>query len=302
MFFTPKSSLNANINAFFNDMPYFYAYNTDIWITIVVISLVLLITIYFFYKNTVESYKVRWEEKRCNPSYMAFGSMFNKNAGDNFNQENFEQCTNNLLFGISLDFKNPISAIFSIFGGIFALASNIMRSIMGFFLYLFNLIMELFMQLLNIIKKIIASSSEVFLNVANIVGNMFGFVAVLYNQIQILVDSVRFIFPILSAAFIIGVVLPVIAFLIFSVAMLIIGYILSNFFCMGCPIVAVFLPITIIVIFVLMFLLMIAHVLTKSSDEICNMVLRDDEKEAGMSCGDFPTPEEAQEEVERRNS
>lgn len=249
-----------NINDLFKDMSYFTMYNFDIWITILVVIIIIIITIFFFIKNKIESNKINWEENKCNPLFMAFGSFINKGVSDDFNVNNFKECTNNLLFGISIDLKNPLSTIFSIFGGIFKLVSSLMSSIMGFFLYLFNMIMNLFRQLILIISKIISGLSTIFQTISNFVGSVLGFFTLIFYQISLFVDSWKYIFPIMVIIFMLSIIIPTITFTIFSIAMLILGYILSHFFCIGCPIVALFsivVPICFIFLAILYFILRI---------------------------------------------
>lgn len=266
-----KYRLFDNINVMFKDMSYFQMYNHDIWITILVILIVASITIFFFFKNTVESQKINWESEKCNPLYMPFGSLLNKNVSDGFNETNFNECTNNLLFGISIDLKNPLSAIFSIFGGLFALVSSVLSAIMGFLLYLFNMIMNLFRQLINIIKKIIASTAEIFSTVSNTVGHALGFVGVLYNQISILVDSIKLIFPVMAASFIIAVIIPTIAFLIFCIIMWFVGLaLLASIFLswLGAAIMSLFSVLIVICILILIFFLLVLAVLIAAGKRV----------------------------------
>ena len=269
-----KSRLDGNINSLFKNMSYFRMYNEDIWITILIFLVVGFVTIYFFFKNTIQIKKVNWESEKCNPLYMAYGSILNDGVSDNFNETNFKECTKNLLFGISVDLKNPISAIFSIFGGIIALASSVLSSIMGFILYLFNMIMNLFRQLLLIIQKLIASIKQTFEAVGNTVGHVLGFISVLYNQIAILIDSIKQIFPVLAASFMISVIIPTIAFLIFSIAMLFVGYaLMASIFLswLGGIIVSIFSIITVFCILMLILMLMILSVLLIAGQNIDEM-------------------------------
>lgn len=294
-----KAKIHLNINSTFKNMSYFMMYNYDIWITISIIILVSIITIYFFLKSSIEINKVNWETEQCNPFFMPFGSILNKGVSDDFNEMNFKKCSNNLLFGISIDLKNPISSIFSIFGGIFALASSVMSSIMGFLLYLFNMIMNLFRQLILIITKLIQEISNIFNTISNVVAQVLGFVTIIYNQISILVDSIKYILPVMSTLFMVSVIIPTITFLIFSIAMLIIGYILSHFFCLGCPIVAIFSVIVPLCIMVLIFLLMILTILQsdwdylKSGADESNLINRQ------TISPEYETPEKTQERMNK---
>ena len=146
--------IDENIKNVFDNMSYSEQYNYDIWFTIIAIIIVLVLTIYFYIDNFIKSQRPNWKNNKCNPLYMPFASAL---AGDqdslndpsgNFAEKNFNECLNDLTFGISLDAKQPINAIFGIFKSMFAFLASIVSQIVAFFMYLLNLIFQLVQQVL----------------------------------------------------------------------------------------------------------------------------------------------------------
>ena len=86
----------------------------------------------------------------------------------NFAEKNFNECLNDLTFGISLDVKQPINVIFGIFKSMFAFLASIVSQIVAFFMYLLNLIFQLFNALVERLKLILHQ-----VNIVLIRGNTF---------------------------------------------------------------------------------------------------------------------------------
>ena len=166
--------IDENIKNVFDNMSYSEQYNYDIWFTIIAIIIVLVLTIYFYIDNFIKSQRPNWKNNKCNPLYMPFASAL---AGDqdslndpsgNFAEKNFNECLNDLTFGISLDAKQPINAIFGIFKSMFAFLASIVSQIVAFFMYLLNLIFQLFNALVERLKLILHQ-----VNIVLIRGNTF---------------------------------------------------------------------------------------------------------------------------------
>ena len=167
--------IDENIKNVFDNMSYSEQYNYDIWFTIIAIIIVLVLTIYFYIDNFIKSQRPNWKNNKCNPLYMPFASAL---AGDadgnqidpsgNFAEKNFNECLNDLTFGISLDVKQPINVIFGIFKSMFAFLASIVSQIVAFFMYLLNLIFQLFNALVERLKLILHQ-----VNIVLIRGNTF---------------------------------------------------------------------------------------------------------------------------------
>ena len=169
--------IDTNIKNVFDNMTYSEKYNYDIWFTIIAIIIVLVLTIYFYIDNFIKSQRPNWKNNKCNPMYMPFADTLAGSVdadgnqidpSGNFAEKNFNECLNDLTFGISLDIKQPINAIFGIFKSMFAFLASIVSQIAGFFGYLLNLIFQLFNALIERLKLILHQ-----VNIVLIRGNTF---------------------------------------------------------------------------------------------------------------------------------
>lgn len=169
--------INENIKNVFDNMSYSEQYNYDIWFTIIAVIIVLVLTIYFYIDNFIKSQRPNWKNNKCNPLYMPFADALASSVDENgkqidptgnFAEKNFNECLNDLTFGISLDVKQPINAIFGIFKNMFAFLASIVSQIVAFFMYILNLIFQLFNALIERLKLILHQ-----VNIVLIRGNTF---------------------------------------------------------------------------------------------------------------------------------
>ena len=169
--------IDENIKNVFDNMSYSEQYNYDIWFTIIAIIIVLVLTIYFYIDNFIKSQRPNWKNNKCNPLYMPFADVLAGSVdadgnqidpSGNFAEKNFNECLNDLTFGISLDVKQPINIIFGIFKSMFAFLASIVSQIVAFFMYLLNLIFQLFNALVERLKLILHQ-----VNIVLIRGNTF---------------------------------------------------------------------------------------------------------------------------------
>lgn len=169
--------IDENIKNVFDNMSYSEQYNYDIWFTIIAIIIVLVLTIYFYIDNFIKSQRPNWKNNKCNPLYMPFADALAGSVdadgnqidpSGNFAEKNFNECLNDLTFGISLDVKQPINVIFGIFKSMFAFLASIVSQIVAFFMYLLNLIFQLFNALVERLKLILHQ-----VNIVLIRGNTF---------------------------------------------------------------------------------------------------------------------------------
>jgi hypothetical protein len=169
--------IDENIKNIFDNMSYSEQYNYDIWFTIIAIIIVLVLTIYFYIDNFIKSQRPNWKNNKCNPLYMPFADALAGSVdadgnqidpSGNFAEKNFNECLNDLTFGISLDVKQPINIIFGIFKSMFAFLASIVSQIVAFLMYLLNLIFQLFNALVERLKLILHQ-----VNIVLIRGNTF---------------------------------------------------------------------------------------------------------------------------------
>lgn len=221
-----------SINNIFDEMSYSELYNFDIWITFIAIVVVLFIAIYYFILNTIKSQKSRWNENKCNPLFMPFASVINSDDPDmsnNYTQNVFADCLNNLNQDINLDVQEPISGMFNIFGSLFAFAGSIVSQIVGFILYLFNLLFELFSKIIQRVKLVLQANSNIMVAIMEFLNTILGIMTTIYYTLVLIVDSIKYSITVLALSFNIGAVLPSFVALILSIIATIISGIAAYF-------------------------------------------------------------------------
>ena len=73
-----QSDIIPKITNYFDNMTFYQKYNTDIWLTVIIISLFVFLIMYVCFLNAIQTEKLNWEENKCNPFYMLLGSQINK--------------------------------------------------------------------------------------------------------------------------------------------------------------------------------------------------------------------------------
>jgi len=237
--------IDENIKNVFENMSYSEQYNYDIWFTIIAIIIVLVLTIYFYIDNFIKSQRPNWKNNKCNPLYMPFASAL---AGDadslndpsgNFAEKNFNECLNDLTYGISLDAKQPINAIFGIFKSMFAFLASIVSQIFSFFMYLLNLIFQLFNALIERLKLILHQVNIVLIRgnsfLQNIIYSLQDIYFTLVVGVSLLKTLIGASLNVMASTFLIGGISQFVAVLIPLLVFIIMGAIFSWFPPVGAP-------------------------------------------------------------------
>ena len=235
--------IDTNINNVFDNMTYSETYNYDIWFTIIVIIFVLVLTIYFYIDNFIKSQRPNWKNNKCNPLYMPFADALAVSVdadgnqidpSGNFAEKIFNECLNNLTFGISLDVKQPINAIFGIFKNMFAFLASIVSQIVGFFMYLLNLIFQLFNALIERLKLILHQVNIVLIRgntfLQNIIYTLQDIYFTLVVGVELLKTLVGASLNVMASTFLIGGIAQFAAVLTPLIVFITIASIFSGFF------------------------------------------------------------------------
>ena len=141
---TSENSLEKKITNYFENASYDELYSNDIWFTLIVFIIVLIIALYFYIKSTLVAYRNSWEEHKCNPILMPFASVINSDkVYDNNDLEyivtNFNDCLNILNEEIATDAKKPLNSILSYISNFFGILYTAFLGVKSFILYLFSL-------------------------------------------------------------------------------------------------------------------------------------------------------------------
>ena len=198
-------------------------YNNDIWIAIILITLVIIVAIYFYILNTIKSQKANWKNNKCNPFFMPFASTINEENSDiSYNQKNFEECLNELNYDMSVDIKRPISSIFSVFLGIFSVLSKGVSKFISFILYIMNFLMRMFALIIQRLKKLLSSVNGIFIFIFDFLKSIFSVLRSAYYMAIIMVESIKYMFTVVAMSYLIMAVLPtLVAFTLWGVLLVV---------------------------------------------------------------------------------
>ena len=157
----------------------------------------------------------------------------------NFAEKNFNECLNDLTYGISLDAKQPINAIFGIFKSMFAFLASIVSQIFSFFMYLLNLIFQLFNALIERLKLILHQVNIVLIRgnsfLQNIIYSLQDIYFTLVVGVSLLKTLIGASLNVMASTFLIGGISQFVAVLIPLLVFIIMGAIFSWFPPVGAP-------------------------------------------------------------------
>lgn len=105
-----------NINKLYDKLTYFDHYGTAIIMFILVMIVFITILSYCFAMINLEPIKNDWPNQRCKPNIIPFAGLINKPDGmtaTDFAAQNFNQCTQNILSGITGEALQPLTFVTS---------------------------------------------------------------------------------------------------------------------------------------------------------------------------------------------
>lgn len=178
-------AINKTIKQMYNKQTYFAKYGGEIWLAIIIISIMSSLTGYFSSQGQIRSVKDDWAKHRCNPGWMPFAAAMNDDSsksGMEYTEENFSYCVENILNSITQVFLEPfylavnvleetisqMAESFGNIGGIF----DTLRTFMSSFL---SAIIQIILNILFVFKGVLTSMNQLFvrlLGVNNIIINM----------------------------------------------------------------------------------------------------------------------------------
>lgn len=152
----------SDINNLYNKKGFLERYGSDIWITIIIFIIFILIVTYFHIMNHIKPIVSDWNNQKCSPAVLPFAGLINKPANMSafkFTASNFTDCINTILANISEDAFAPIHYIMHVFTQEFKLMSQSVNSIRALFhkirTSVQTVIVDVMSRLLNIIMPII---------------------------------------------------------------------------------------------------------------------------------------------------
>ena len=232
---TKNADLVDKINEYFDNASYSELHVNDIWFTIIIFLVVILIALYFFITSTIKSYKTSWSQNKCNPLLMPFASIINseESRGDELNYiiNNFNECLNTLNAELTEEAKIPINKLTSSIEGIFGSIYESFIQIQEFFAYLSSLLLELVTMIMSKLNTILINVKYFFINVNDLFGRVLSMFTVVYYTLILLLRALRLIIVVFVLGWLVTVVIPASMTtlgLISAVAILVISMVLVN--------------------------------------------------------------------------
>ncbi len=212
---------------------YYAKYASDIWISILLILITIMIVLYNAYKSVIQQVKLNWNEYRCSPIYLPFAGIIMPEPEKSFvdtTVENFEYCV-----------QSDISAIFNIIMMPFEFAAyvlvdsidavtSIFVAIASFAEWIQEMIGEIYSELFNKVIYVITPIIKMLLHFRDITSKSNGiFVTMIYSILNIYNTTIS------GASFLITIIINVVGMLIgvFYVLMSIAIALCASFFGIG---------------------------------------------------------------------
>ena len=146
-----------NLNYNLKKISFFKKFSFDIWVTIIIIIIFTVLSIYFNVLANLKSLRKDWvnddREIKCNPSYMIFANIIS--GGKDTPIDTLKHCANiDSLQPISRASFDPFSKHFNILNLIFTILYSIVLSIKGIFIMIFNILLSIVELIQKTINKI----------------------------------------------------------------------------------------------------------------------------------------------------
>ena len=224
---TSENSLEKKISNYFENASYDELYSNDIWFTLIVFIIVLIIALYFYIKSTLVAYRNSWEEHKCNPILMPFASVINSDkVYDNNDLEyivnNFNECLNILNEEVAIDAKKPLNSILSYISNFFGILYTAFLGIKSFIIYIFTLIVYFLKLINNSIQNVLLQVKLFFMNISDFLGKILSVFTVIYYTIILLIRAWKLMFGVLVMGWLLSFVVPTSIIMTVTLIMLII--------------------------------------------------------------------------------
>lgn len=113
-----EDTLFSNINNLYNKKTFLERYGSDLWITVIVCIVVILLVSYYYVMNHIQPIVADWNNQKCSPVVIPFAGIINKPANMTafeFAGSNFTNCVTTILANISSSAFAPVEHLMNIF-------------------------------------------------------------------------------------------------------------------------------------------------------------------------------------------
>jgi len=156
---------------------YFENYGTDIFMSLFVSSIFILITLYFYILNNIQPIIADWDKQKCNPAVIPFAGLINKSPNESafeFTGKNFTGCTQTILKNFTAYAFQPIYYIMKNITGNFSEINTNLNSTRAMFDKIRNSIKEFSEETMGRTLNITLPIVQLMINIKSIGAKMIG--------------------------------------------------------------------------------------------------------------------------------
>tara|TARA_B100001769_G_C22003507_1_gene539236 strand:+ start:13 stop:1011 length:999 start_codon:yes stop_codon:yes gene_type:complete len=222
--------LNA-INNIYDDMSYTEAYSYDIWFTIVVFIIFILLIIYFYVIANLKKLNKDWDNIRCNPAFIPFSDIITR--GKYSVRGNFKSCLDEFTNEIAIESSNPFEFIFIILTALFKFIYNLFIRFMFVFVDIINFLLQLLHYIYIKFKLLTNEITFIYIKIHDIFNKAIGTILLFFYSLTKMVDMVKYLLILICNWYFRCIVIPLarlnVLFYTISMVLLVIFYILGIF-------------------------------------------------------------------------
>lgn len=129
-------NVTEKIEKIYKKITYFSKYGFDVWISIMIVLIFLILVSYFNIINHIQPIRKNWVTERCKPEVMPFAGIINPSnskstSGLEFTQKNFVDCQQNVLDEITGEILSPFNNQLGLLGVIQMINSTAINDVRG---------------------------------------------------------------------------------------------------------------------------------------------------------------------------
>ena len=185
------------IDELYTNATYSKRYGGDIFLTIIIVIIALLIIGYFVILNNLQSLRSNWNKERCNPLNFPFIPIINPDPNKNAMQQITDTINQCMKEGINDMISGSLDDIYNKFDQFNSLKENFDKFVLyiqNFFLWLVNTIIYLINLLISILRKGYLGFVHMYLKAQDIMNKLGGILATNFFIFVLIINtSIAFI-------------------------------------------------------------------------------------------------------------
>jgi len=172
-----ENTNKIDIDKLYENLTYFDTYSGSFVLFIIITLVVIQIVIYCFIMINVEPIKSDWVNQRCNPYIIPIAGLINKPDNmsiNDFTQENFTYCTQNVLSGIAGNALMPVTFITDALQKVADNFKNSLNSIRGMFDNVRTSAMDVSQEIMGRLMNMMAPIQQIIIGFKDMMGKVNG--------------------------------------------------------------------------------------------------------------------------------